>query len=106
MATLKEYFQIDFANALTFFSSWKTNDENPIDIFRRNIWVNPFWEGNVPELAGLIGDEHVMFGSDWPHPEGLAEPLGYLKYIEDVDETMRRRVMSTNAYAFLDPKAA
>jgi hypothetical protein len=32
VATLKEYFQTDFANALTFFSSWKTNDETPIDI--------------------------------------------------------------------------
>lgn len=32
MATLKEYFQTDFANALTFFFSWKTTDQNPIDI--------------------------------------------------------------------------
>ncbi|SHK22283.1 TIR domain-containing protein [Bradyrhizobium lablabi] len=32
MATLKEYFQTDFANALTFFFSWKTTGPNPIDI--------------------------------------------------------------------------
>lgn len=32
MATLKEYFQTDFANALTHFFSWKTTDHNPIDI--------------------------------------------------------------------------
>jgi TIR domain-containing protein len=32
VATLKEYFQTDFANALTFFFSWKTTDPNPMDI--------------------------------------------------------------------------
>jgi hypothetical protein len=32
VATLKEYFQTDFANALTFFRSWKTTDQTPIDI--------------------------------------------------------------------------
>jgi len=32
VATLKEYFQTDFANALTFFSSWKTTDQISIEI--------------------------------------------------------------------------
>jgi TIR domain len=32
VATLKEYFQKDFANALTFFFSWTTTNQNPIDI--------------------------------------------------------------------------
>jgi hypothetical protein len=32
VATLKEYFQTDFANALTHFFSWKTTDETPIEI--------------------------------------------------------------------------
>lgn len=32
MATLKQYFQTDFANAFTYFCSWKTIDQDPVDI--------------------------------------------------------------------------
>lgn len=47
---------------------------DPVEQFRRNIYISPFWEDDFMELAGLIGEDHVLFGSDYPHPEGLAEP--------------------------------
>lgn len=75
--------------------------EHPVDTFKRNVWVSPFWEGNVVQLAGLIGEDRVMFGSDWPHPEGLDEPLSYLKYLDGVSDDLRQRIMSTNAYEFM-----
>ena len=49
------------------------------------------------------------FGSDYPHPEGLAEPLEYLDTLRDaqLDDTTIRQVMSTNANALLGvPMAA
>jgi predicted TIM-barrel fold metal-dependent hydrolase len=28
-----------------------------------------------------IGADHILFGSDYPHPEGLAEPCSYLDHL-------------------------
>src|SRR4029079_15445269 len=53
-------------------------DENPVDVFKRNVWVHAFHE---PEPKGLIDIGipvyHIMFGSDFPHPEGMGDPLPY-----------------------------
>ena len=40
--------------------------------FRRNVWINPFWEDDVEEVVELMGADRVIFGSDWPHIEGHA----------------------------------
>ena len=48
--------------------------EDPVEIFKRNIYISPFWEEDLAELAALIGEDHVLFGSDYPHPEGLGDP--------------------------------
>ncbi|MFZ0228393.1 MAG: amidohydrolase family protein, partial [Mycobacterium sp.] len=51
--------------------------EDPLEAIRRCVYFNPFWEENVVELAKLVPIDHIFFGSDYPHPEGLAEPLSY-----------------------------
>ena len=39
-------------------------------------------------LVGRVGDDMFMFGSDWPHAEGIAEPLaGYEPVIEGLART-------------------
>ena len=58
-------------------------EENPIDVFRRNIFVHAFQEPDPGGLAELIGVDNVMFGSDFPHQEGLADPLGYSEVVEE-----------------------
>jgi microsomal dipeptidase-like Zn-dependent dipeptidase len=30
-----------------------------------------------------MGVENICFGSDWPHPEGLAEPWSYVDHLPD-----------------------
>ena len=30
-------------------------DEHPLDVFRRNIWVSPFWEGSVADVVETVG---------------------------------------------------
>jgi predicted TIM-barrel fold metal-dependent hydrolase len=63
---------------------------------RRNIYISPFWEENFAELAELLGEEHVLFGSDYPHPEGLASPLSYLEDLKGQPEAFIRKVMGEN----------
>jgi predicted TIM-barrel fold metal-dependent hydrolase len=55
--------------------------EDPVMVLKRNIHISAFWEENLNELSELIGEDRVLFGSDYPHPEGLAEPR---KYVEEL----------------------
>jgi predicted TIM-barrel fold metal-dependent hydrolase len=56
-------------------------DEDPIEAFKRNIWVSPFHEDDIGGLIDAIGVDKVVFGSDYPHPEGLAVPRSYVEHL-------------------------
>ncbi|MEX5633282.1 amidohydrolase family protein [Parafrankia sp. FMc2] len=75
---------------------------HPLDILRRNIWVNPFWEDSLEGLISLMGPDRVCFGSDYPHPEGLAEPLSFTRQLTGLPPADIERVMSTNMFELLD----
>ena len=61
----------------------------------------PFFEDDVPALVDLIGAENVLFGSDWPHPEGVAAPLDFLEEIESLDPAQTRLIMRENTAGLL-----
>lgn len=75
--------------------------EDPLEVFRRNVWVSPFWEGSVSDVVETVGWDKVMFGSDYPHPEGLTEPKGFYKYAEGMSERRAYDFMGDNARRFL-----
>ena len=56
--------------------------EDPVVTFRRHVWINPFWEDDVNEIVDLMGDDRVIFGSDWPHIEGLPEPTDWVTELQ------------------------
>jgi len=47
---------------------------DPIETFREHVWVAPFYEDDLGAIKDAIGVDRLLFGSDWPHAEGLAEP--------------------------------
>jgi predicted TIM-barrel fold metal-dependent hydrolase len=65
--------------------------------------VSPFPEEDVIGLTHLIGADHVLFGSDWPHAEGTEQPGDYARYIEKLGEADRRKVLRDNALSLLAP---
>ena len=71
--------------------------EDPVELFRRNVWINPFWEDDVEEVVDLMGADRVIFGSDWPHIEGMPEPLDYLIELKSFDDDAKRRILRDNA---------
>ncbi|HET9729008.1 MAG TPA: amidohydrolase family protein [Acidimicrobiia bacterium] len=71
--------------------------EDPGSVFRRNVWINPFWEDDVHEVVELMGAERVIFGSDWPHIEGMPRPLDYVSELKAFDDDTRRLIMRDNA---------
>ena len=70
--------------------------EDPIETFRRNIWINPFWEDDPYVIADMVGEERVLFGSDWPHIECVPEPLSYERELKDFSDAARRRILHDN----------
>ena len=68
----------------------------PVAVMKRNIYISPFWEEDLGALAQLIGVEHVLFGSDYPHPEGLADPASYVDNLRGLPEEAVRKIMGGN----------
>jgi len=71
-------------------------DHDPIDLFREHVWMNPFWEDDVDEVVGLMGADHVIFGSDWPHVEGMPAPLDYVPEVRNLSDDERLLVLRDN----------
>jgi predicted TIM-barrel fold metal-dependent hydrolase len=70
--------------------------EEPVAVFKRQIHISPFWEEDLGALAEVIGEDRVLFGSDFPHPEGLADPATYVKELEGQSEDSIRKIMGGN----------
>jgi len=49
-----------------------------------------------------MGAERVLFGSDWPHPEGLKTPLDFFKDIDCLDDYQTKRVMHANMKGLIE----
>ena len=50
---------------------------SPVDQFIEHCWVAPFVEDSVEELAHHLPVDRILFGSDWPHAEGLRHPRDF-----------------------------
>jgi predicted TIM-barrel fold metal-dependent hydrolase len=70
--------------------------EDPVVTFRRHVWINPFWEDDVNEIVDLMGDDRVIFGSDWPHIEGLPEPTRWVTELQKLEADSVARIMGGN----------
>ena len=57
--------------------------EHPLDSLTRSLYVAPYWEEPLQPLIDTIGLDHILFNSDWPHPEGLADPVEYAVFARD-----------------------
>jgi predicted TIM-barrel fold metal-dependent hydrolase len=71
--------------------------EDPVELFKRNVWINPFWEDDPYEVVEMMGADRVIFGSDWPHIEGMPRPLDYTKEICELSQPDQQLVMRDNA---------
>ena len=69
---------------------------DPGESFRRNVWMNPFWEDDIDEVVGLMGADRVIFGSDWPHIEGMPRPLDYAVEVKHLDPADQQRILRDN----------
>jgi len=78
--------------------------EDPIETFRRHIWIAPFYEDDMTELAATIGAERMLFGSDWPHAEGLENPSAFKADLAGFSDDDVRTIMKTNGESLITPQ--
>jgi predicted TIM-barrel fold metal-dependent hydrolase len=78
-------------------------DGRPSEIIKRHVFVSPYHEEDIPALVRTLGESQVLFGSDFPHPEGLAEPADYLAGLPGLDDRQVRMVMRDNTLGLLGP---
>jgi predicted TIM-barrel fold metal-dependent hydrolase len=73
---------------------------DPVDSFREHVWVAPFYEDNLGALKEDLGLSHLLFGSDWPHAEGLAEPKAFAEDLHrfGYDQDEIHTVMAVNGW--------
>jgi predicted TIM-barrel fold metal-dependent hydrolase len=70
--------------------------EDPLDTVRRHVWVTPYYEDDLRKLADTIGVSQVLFGSDWPHGEGLADPASFADELTAFAPDEAARIMRGN----------
>jgi predicted TIM-barrel fold metal-dependent hydrolase len=78
--------------------------DDPVETLRANWWINPFWEDDVHEVARIMGTDRVLFGSDWPHIEGMPDPLNYLPELKAFSDEDQRRILLDNVTELNTPQ--
>jgi predicted TIM-barrel fold metal-dependent hydrolase len=76
-------------------------EELPSATFKRHFWMHPFHEEDPRELVHLLGADHVIFGSDFPHIEGLADPVSWAEELHGLPDDELRLVMGGNMMQLL-----
>jgi predicted TIM-barrel fold metal-dependent hydrolase len=71
---------------------------DPVETLREHVWIAPYYEDDLLAVKDTMGIERILFGSDWPHAEGLAEPRTFADDLgaQGFDEADIRQIMSMN----------
>jgi len=78
--------------------------EDPYELFLDRVWVSPFFEDDVIALVKRVGADKVLFGSDYPHAEGLGDPASFEKEVDGLPADDIRKIMRDNARGLVTPR--
>lgn len=71
-------------------------EEDPVEVLKRNIFVHPFHEEDPKGLVDVVGADNVLFGSDYPHPEGMSDPISFVDDLQGLPEADVAKIMGGN----------
>lgn len=70
--------------------------EAPSTLLRRHVRISPYFEEDLVHLVKSLGEGTILAGSDYPHPEALAEPMQFADHLEGLPPATVRRIMRDN----------
>jgi predicted TIM-barrel fold metal-dependent hydrolase len=76
--------------------------QHPRESFIEHVFVAPEYEDDMDALARHLPADRILFGSDYPHPEGLAAPLDYLKEFGGYSAEDVRKIFHGNMKGLLE----
>ena len=78
--------------------------DKPSDVLRNHMRVSPYYEEDFADLGELLGFDRILFGSDYPHPEGLKVPMSIVDRLTALTSEQVRLVTHDNAARLLGLK--
>jgi predicted TIM-barrel fold metal-dependent hydrolase len=93
--------KMDHAALLGRRPKWGKLPARPSRIFKEHFVVAPFPEENVSRPMEVVGSDCLVFGSDFPHSEGLPDPVQYASQLKGLDDATVRKIMRDNLANFL-----
>ena len=77
----------------------------PSEIVKEKLFVSPYHEEDIEALAEVLGASQILFGSDYPHAEGLAEPLAFRESLAGLSTADQDLIMGETMAALASPPA-
>jgi len=75
---------------------------DPLETFAKHVWVSPYYEDDLVGLRDAIGADHILFGSDYPHAEGLADPVSFVNDLDGFSKDEVQLIMRDNAASLVE----
>jgi predicted TIM-barrel fold metal-dependent hydrolase len=94
--------KMDHAFLMGRRGTWARLEMRPSEYFRQRVFVAPFPEENVERVVDAVGIDPIVFGSDFPHGEGLPDPLLYLDQLKNFNDAQKKQIMRDNLARYLD----
>jgi predicted TIM-barrel fold metal-dependent hydrolase len=93
--------KLDHAMMLGRRPKWGTLPGRPTGVFKERCVIAPYPEENVTRPIEAVGTDCLVFGSDFPHSEGIPDPIQYVSQLGGLDDATVRKVMRDNLSRFL-----
>lgn len=93
--------KLDHAMLLGRRAKWGTLPGRPSSIFKERCVIAPFPEENVAKAIEVLGTDCLIFGSDFPHSEGIPDPMQYVSQLKGLDDVTIRKIMRDNLEQFI-----
>lgn len=93
---LYRYFKKTYAQRPTSFVG------DPVEQLHNQLWISPYYEDDLQNLRAVHGADRMLFGSDYPHAEGLADPCAFINDLEGFSADEIKLIMRENGLALVN----
>ncbi|MEE3331951.1 MAG: amidohydrolase family protein [Myxococcota bacterium] len=80
--------------------------EDPAALFREHVFINPFWEDKMLDVVHHMGADRVIYGSDWPHMEGMQHPREIFEELDGISLADQQKILRDNTTGLTQRRAA